>query len=117
MATNSQIPFNPQGETVAITAAGTAPTGVRAPVKESFAAQESGQVRVINTGSVTVHLGVGPTAAKAQANTVAAVSGNPGPGIPLVPGAVEIMRFPLGSFFSGLASTATTVYITPGTGL
>lgn len=117
MSTNSQIPFNPQGETVVVAAAGTAPLGVQAPVKESFSAQESGQVRVINTGSVTVHLGVGPSAAKAQANAVAAIAGNPGPGIPLVPGAVEIMRFPLGSFFSGLASTATTVYITPGTGL
>lgn len=117
MATNSQIPFNPQGETVVVAATSPAPTGVQAPVKGSFSAQESGQVRVVNAGSVIVHLGVGPTAAKAQANTVAGVAGNPGPGIPLLPGAVEILRFPLGSYFSGLSASAATVYITPGTGL
>jgi hypothetical protein len=36
MATNSQIAFNPQGKTVVVAAAGTAPTGVQAPVYEKF---------------------------------------------------------------------------------
>jgi hypothetical protein len=117
MATNSQIAFNPQGKTVAIAAAGTAPTGVQAPVDARFDAQATGQMRVINTGTVTVHLGVGPTAATAQANAVAATAGNPAAGIPLVAGAVEILRFPVGYYFSGLASSATTVYMTPGEGL
>lgn len=117
MATNSQIAFNPQGKTVVVAAAAIAPLGVQAPVDQRFSAQETGQVRVVNAGTVTVHLGVGPTAAAAQANAVAATAGNPAAGIPLVPGAVEIMRFPLGSYFSGLASAATTLYITPGEGL
>lgn len=34
MATNSQIAFNPQGKTVVVAAAGTAPTRVQAPVDQ-----------------------------------------------------------------------------------
>lgn len=115
MATNSQIAFNPQGRTVAITAASSAPTGVQALVSGS--AQPRGQFRIVNTGNVTVHLGVGPTATAAQANAVAATSGSPAVGIPMAPGAVEILRFTPEAYFSGLASENTTLYITPGTGL
>jgi hypothetical protein len=115
MATNSQIAFNPQGLTVAITAASSAPTGVQALVYGS--AQPRGQFRVINSGNVTVHLGVGATAASSAANAVAAASGSPAAGIPLVPGAVEILRFTSEAYFSAKASENTTLYITPGTGL
>jgi hypothetical protein len=45
------------------------------------------------------------------------VAGNPSPAIPLVPGAVEILRFGEEVYFSGLAAAATTLYITPGQGL
>ena len=48
---------------------------------------------------------------------VAAAAGVPAAGIPLVPGAVEILRFSAEAYFSGKASEATTVYITPGEGL
>jgi hypothetical protein len=115
MATNSQIAFNPQGLTVAITAASSAPTCVQALVYNSV--QPRGQFRIINSGSVTVHLGVGATAASAAANAVAAASGSPAAGIPLVPGAVEILRFTSEAYFSAKASENTTLYITPGTGL
>lgn len=117
MATNSQIAFNPQGKTVVVAAAVAPPLGVQAPVDQRFNAQETGQVRVVNAGTATVHLGVGPTAAEAQANAVAAVAGNPAPSIPLVAGAVEVLRFPAGWYFSGVAGAATTVYLTPGEGL
>lgn len=117
MATGSQIPFNPQGKTVVVAAAVVAPAGVQAPVDQRFSAQETGQVRVVNAGTATVHLGVGPTAAAAQANAVAATAGNPAAGVPLVAGAVEVLRFPAGWYFSGVAGAATTVYITPGEGL
>lgn len=117
MATNSQIAFNPQGKTVVVAAAAIAPLGVQVPVDQRFAAQESGQVRIVNIGTNTVHLGVGATAAAAQANAVAAAAGSPANGIPLVAGAVEIMRFGPGLYFSGVASGATTVYVTPGQGL
>ena len=117
MATNSQIAFNPQGNTVVIAAAAVAPAGVQVPVNNKFSAQETGQMRIVNASANTVHLGVGPTAAIAQANAVAAAAGVPAAGIPLVAGAVEILRFPDGSYFSGLAAAATTVYITPGEGM
>jgi len=117
MATNSQIAFNPQGNTVVVAAAAVAPAGVQVPVNNKFNAQETGQVRVVNAGMNLVHLGVGPTAAIAQTNAVAATAGNPAAGIPLVAGAVEVLRFPAGWYFSGVAGAATTVYLTPGEGL
>ena len=117
MANNSQIAFNPQGKTIVVAAAGTAPAGVQAPVYEKFSAQATGQHRFVNGGTNTVFLGAGPTAALAQAAAVAPVAGTPSDAIVLMPGAVEILRFPLNTFFSGLASGATTVYITPGEGL
>jgi hypothetical protein len=117
MATNSQIAFNPQGNTVVVAANATAPDGVQVPVNNKFNAQETGQIRIVNAGTNLVHLGVGFTAAAAKANAVASAAGVPAAGVPLVPGAVEILRFPLNSYFSGLASGATTVYMTPGEGI
>ena len=117
MSGNSQIAFNPIGNTVVVAAAGTAPTGVQAPVFEKFNAQNAGQYRFVNAGSNTVFLGTGPTAAAASAAAVAPVAGTPSDAIVLVAGAVEILRFNKDTFFSGLASGATTVYVTPGEGL
>jgi hypothetical protein len=117
MSTNSQIAFNPQGETVVIAAAVAPPLGVQVPVYERAKPQETGQMRIVNASNNTVHLGYGATATAAQANAVAAVAGNPATSIPLVPGAVEILRFPAGVYFSGGAAGASTVYMTPGEGL
>jgi hypothetical protein len=117
MSTNSQIAFTPLGKTIVVAAAGTAPTGVQAPVSEKFNPQNAGQYRFVNAGTNTVFLGTGPTAALAQAASVAPVAGTPSDAIVLLPGAIEVLRFNIDTFFSGLASGATTVYITPGQGL
>jgi hypothetical protein len=117
MSTNSQIAFAPLGNTVLIPAAASAPTGVQALVDARFDGQGTGQYRLVNSGTNTVFLGLGPTAAIATANAVAPVAGTPSAAIVLLPGAVEILRFGRESFFSGLASAATSVYITPGQGL
>ena len=117
MSTNSQIAFTPLGKTIAVAAAGTAPTGVQAPVAEKFNPQNAGQYRFVNAGTNTVFLGTGPTAALAQTAAVAPVAGTPSDAIVLLPGAVEILRFNKDTFFSGLAAAATTVYVTPGQGL
>ncbi len=117
MSTNSQIAFNPIGKTVVIAAAGTAPTGVQAPVYEKSNPQNAGQYRFVNAGTNTVFIGTGPSAALAQAAAVAPIGGTPSDAVPLLPGAVEILRFNKDTFFSGLASGATTVYVTPGQGL
>lgn len=115
MTTNSQIAFNPQGETIVVAADAVAPVGIQALATQSPG--RAGQYRFVNAGSDTVFLGTGPTAAAAQANAVAPVAGNPSPAIVLVPGAVEILRFNKDTYFSGLATAATTVYVTPGEGL
>jgi hypothetical protein len=117
MSTNSQIAFTPLGKTVVVAAAGTAPTGVQAPVSEKFDPQNAGQYRIINASTNTVFLGTGPTAALAQAAAVAPVAGTPSDAIVLVPGAIEILRFNKDTFFSGLAAAATTLYVTPGQGI
>jgi len=117
MATNSQIAFTPLGSTVVIPAAASASTGLQVPVYERFNPQNTGQCRIVNSGTNTVFLGIGTTAAEATANAVAPTAGAPTGAIPLLPGAVEILRFPPNAYFSGVAAAATTVYITPGQGL
>jgi hypothetical protein len=117
MSTNSQIAFGPLGDTVVIPADAVAPTGVQALVNARFDAQATGQYRIINSSANTVFLGVGSTAAIATANAVAPTAGNPTSAIVLVPGAVEVLRFGRESFFSGLASAASTVYIVQGEGM
>jgi hypothetical protein len=117
MATNSQIAFAPLGNTVVVPADAVAPAGVQALVDARFDAQATGQYRIINSSENTVFLGVGPTAAIATANAVAPIAGTPSAAIVLVPGAVEVLRFGRESFFSGLASAASTVYIVQGEGI
>jgi hypothetical protein len=117
MAGNSQIAFTPLGKTIVVASTTSAPTGIQAPVYAKFDQQNTGQYRFINAGTVTVFLGTGSTAAEATANAVAPVAGTPTAAIVLVPGAVEILRFNINTYFSGLAASATTVYITPGQGL
>ena len=117
MSNNSQIAFTPLGQTIVVAADVAAPAGIQAPVYAKFDPQNAGQYRFINAGTATVFLGTGASAAEATANAVAPVAGTPSAAIVLVPGAVEILRFNQATYFSGLASAATTVYITPGQGL
>lgn len=117
MSTNSQIAFAPQGNTIVVASASSAPTGVQAPIKTRFSGQETGQVRIVNSGTVIVHLGVGSTAAEAASNAVAATAGSPAAGIPILNGTTQILRFPAGAFFSAVSASAATVYITPGQGI
>ncbi len=113
--TSQQIAFLPLGETIVVAADAVAPAGIQALATQSPG--QAGQYRIVNAGANTVFLGVGATAAIAQANAVAPVAGNPSPAVPLVPGAVEIIRFGEEAYFSGLAAAATTLYVTPGQGL
>jgi hypothetical protein len=117
MATNSQIAFAPLGKTVVVPADAVAPAGVQALVASKFSAQSTGQYRIINASDNIVFLGIGQTAAAATANAVAPIAGTPSSAIVLVPGAVEVLRFGRESFFSGLASAASTVYIVQGEGM
>jgi hypothetical protein len=107
------LPFSPLGLTVTFTAAGTAPTSAQA-VSLAPTSRPAYQYRVVNAGQETVLLGVGvdDTAAKAAAASIAAGA------VPILSGAVEILGFRAGSFFSGTTASGTSVvYVTPGEGL
>jgi len=106
------LAFSPLGITVSFTAASTVPTSVQA--MSASGKQSSFQYRVVNAGTEVVLLGVGvdDAAAKAAAASIAAGA------IPLVPGAVEVLGFPAGAYFTGKTASGTSVvYVTPGEGL
>ena len=117
MSINSQIAFAPQGNTIVVAANNPAPSGVQAPIQTRYSGQETGQVRIVNTGAVIVHLGIGSTAAEAATNAVAAAAGVPAAGVPITAGSTQILRFAQGAFFSGFAASAATVFISPGQGI
>lgn len=107
------LPFSPLGVTVSFTAATVAPTSAQAK-SSAPTTRPAYQYRVVNAGAVAVLLGVGvdDTAAKAAAASIAAGA------VPILPGAVEILGFPAGSYFSGTTASGTAVvYVTPGEGL
>ena len=105
--------FSPIGLTVSFTAAAAAPTSAQA-VSSAPATRPVNRYRVVNAGTQVVLLGVGATdaAAKTAAASIAAGA------VPVLPGAVEILGFPAGSYFSGTTATSTSVvYVTPGEGI
>lgn len=110
MSTNA---FSPYGLTVSFTAATTAPTSAQA-VSTAPTTRPAREFRVVNAGTEVVFLGVGvdDTAAKAAAASLAAGA------VPILPGAIEIIGFPAGSYFTGrTAANTAVVYVTPGIGL
>lgn len=112
MSNASNIAFSPAGNTILVPAAAIAPAGVQA-----VGATGAGQYRIVNTGTIAVHLGVGSTAAQATANAVAAVAGTPAKGVIVMPGAIEVLRFSDNAYFSGVSASAVSLYITPGQGM
>jgi len=104
----TQEVFQPIGLTVNFTGATTAPTAVQ-PNPSNVV---NTNFRFVNSGIVTVFLGTGTSSAIAV--TAASVT----TGIPLVSGAVEVMSFPAGTFFTGITGSSTAViYVTQGQGL
>jgi hypothetical protein len=109
MSTNA---FLPTGNTVVFLAATTPPT----PVQAISNGLGTSQYRFINSGSVTVFIGVSTTSAGATANAV--VISTTAPSVPLLPGTDEIISFAPNAYFTGITSSATaSVYVTPGDGL
>lgn len=104
--------FTKLGNTVAFTAATTAPTAVQA-VSSTLGGN---QYRIINAGLVTVFLGYGTTASEANTNSVVVTSN--GSAIPLLPGTDEILTFVPNAYFTGRTANSTAlVYVTPGDGM
>ena len=116
MSTASQFPFQPLGPTHLVIGNVALPTPVQINVQKTTTGV--GQYRIINNSILMVFLGVGSTAAQATANAAAPTVGNPNRTIPLVPGAVEVLRFVNNAFVTALSpSGAADIYITPGQGL
>jgi hypothetical protein len=109
MSTNA---FTPLGNTVTFTASTSAPT----PVQALSNTLGGNQYRIINSGNVTVFLGLGTTAATATNNAVVVTSSQSS--YPLLAGTDEILTFVPNAYFTGITSSGTaTIYITPGDGL
>ena len=104
--------FTKLGNTVAFTAATSAPT----PVQAVSTTLGGNQYRIINAGTVTVFLGYGSSSSDASNNT--AVVTTTGPSLPLLPGTDEILSFVPNAYFTGITSSGTAqIYITPGDGM
>ncbi len=104
--------FTKTGNTVVFAASTSAPT----PVQCVSSTLGGNQYRVINSGTVTVFLGYGTSAA--LANTAAAVVTTTGEALPLLPGTDEILTFVPNAYFTGITSSGSAnVYITPGDGM
>jgi hypothetical protein len=103
--------FTPTGNTVTFTANTTAAT----PVQAVSTTLGGNQYRILNSGTVTVFMGVGNASANATSNATVVVS--TGQAIPLLAGTDEILTFSPNAYFTGITSSSTAVvYITPGDG-
>jgi hypothetical protein len=103
--------FTPTGNTVMFTANTTAPT----PVQAVSTTLGGNQYRILNSGTVTVFMGVGSTAALSTSNATVITSTSAT--IPLLAGTDEILTFSPNSYFTGItASSTAVVYLTPGDG-
>jgi len=107
-------PFSPTGKTALVVAAVSAPLGVQVP---EIGTVQGIQYRIHNAGTVIAYLAVGTSAANAQANA-AIPTATPEYSIPLPAGVVEVLSFPVGSFFSAITGSGTAnIFITAGKGL
>lgn len=108
---SSSNAFTPTGNTVVFTAAATAPAGVQC-VGNTLGPT---QYLIQNAGSATVFLGYGLTNAAAYAGAVTVTS--TGNAIPLLASTVQVLTLQPNMFFTGVASSSSAVYITPGEGV
>jgi hypothetical protein len=107
--------FNPIGNTVTFLANTLAPAAVQC-LTSSANNISYCQYRIFNSGSSLVFMGVGANTLIANNNaTVVTTTGN---AIPVLPGSLEIISYPINSYFTAITSTGTSqVYVTPGLGL
>lgn len=107
--------FSPTGKTVLVAGATSAPLGVQCLEEGTNGGY---QFRLYNAGPSTAFLAVGTTAAEAQTNAMVPTAGNDKNVVALPSGVVEVLSFPLRSYFSAItASSTASVYIVVGKGL
>ncbi|CAB4126929.1 hypothetical protein UFOVP81_38 [uncultured Caudovirales phage] len=106
------IPFAPYGKTYAISGSASASTPVL--IQYTPGLIKKAHYRVVNNGTVVIYLVLSSTAT----NAVVPTAGTPTYSMPIMPGAVEIIRGPEDAYASVITSSGTsTVFITPGQGL
>jgi hypothetical protein len=107
--------FSPTGKTFVVAGATTAPLGIQP--------TESGtnggyQYRIHNAGTVTAYLAFDSTAAGAQTKAVIPAAGVPQDAIALPAGIVEVLSFPIGSYFSAITASGTAnIFLVIGKGI
>ncbi len=94
--------FTPMGNTVSFTAAVTAPAAVQA----NSSTIGGTQYRVHNLGNVAVYMGVGATAAAANASANTTLVGST---ITLMPNSVEVFTLNANQYFTGATASGTSV--------
>ena len=109
--------FRPTGETHLIAADAVAPAGIQVSGNSPSGSENYDCYLLYNESSNTIHVGWGSSATQAQANSVEVTSGSPARSIPIPAGAGAVFRFSKDTFFSGLATSASKLYITPGEGV
>jgi hypothetical protein len=112
------INFTPQAasQTLALAVTASAHTGVALPVAD---AQAGGDYQFFNQSTtVTIHVGLGTTAALAATAAAIPSDGNTASSFPVPPGWVIGMTLPASLFVSGIGSAAgpSNLYITVGRG-
>lgn len=116
----NQGAFIKVGNTSKIAADTTAPSGVQlAGDTKAPDIQAEREYRVQNNGGETVFYAYGASAAAAQSAAVIPTNASVGAGsYPLSAGAIEVIRAPIGQFWSGITTVgAVSLFITPGKGL
>jgi hypothetical protein len=114
-STANQYSFAPTGNSIRVEANVAAPIGVQCPVR-SVNDVDSGTYRFVNAANETIFIGVGATAAEAQANAEIILTSQRA--IPIAAGSTTIMRFSQDAYFSAIAvGGKSNLYITPGQGI
>ena len=106
--------FRPLGPTAVITAAVTAPAPVQVQVSPAIGSGPSEvDYLVQNAGTVVVRLAVDSSSASATSDATADATSTM-----LLPGTVQILRFPKDWWFTARAASGTaTIYLQPGDGI
>jgi hypothetical protein len=120
----SALPFQPQGNTAAITVIATSSTAVQVPNAQGTTLG-AGNFMLTNVGTQTAFVTVTPpivagatTTAGTATAAVIPVPGTPANAIPVAANTQVIRSFAPGSWFTTIAAaTGSTLYVTPGDGI
>ena len=108
---SSANPFTPTGNTVTFVAFSTAPSSIQA----TGGSLGATQYLIQNSGFSTVFLGYGTSNATAYANAVTITT--TGNSVPILPGTIQVLTLQPNLYFTGVATSNSSVFVTPGEGM